>query len=417
MSIQTSNNSEQAREVFRSSIGVESDESKNVVVPTEQIVGSETNVSDSTEVEQDVVSEIENNGTSDSVNHPEEQPNGNVEEHFATIGNLESFDAEDNEGEGDTVTGEENNIEITDKVKYNLSDYVNQYESDLSKYFKLKNLDVDSMKDEDLVRYKLRKEHPNWTSEDIEDELSHTYGVGLKLKEINYEDLTDDEISKLESYNENIERNIKRGNRLLKSESAGIKDDLIKEKESLQLPEVELDVTLGTNPKDIVERFVQEEQEKNNKYIEEVWKPSINEAVSKVGGFRQSVKIQVSSDVEVDQELTYKLTEKEKQRLTEYMVSYVGHPEDEKFINKETEEVDYKGLVSQKAKELFVDSIIQAGIREGIARFKEEYIKNHQINYSDDPVKKRISTSSSDSITERFNKRAQQVNPHQFKQF
>src|SRR5690606_19334630 len=58
---------------------------------------------------------------------------------------------------------------ISDKVKYNLKDVIEQHSNEVLEYFKYKNLDVDSMSNEDLIRYKLQQENPTWDASDIEE--------------------------------------------------------------------------------------------------------------------------------------------------------------------------------------------------------------------------------------------------------
>ena len=280
---------------------------------------------------------------------------------------------------------------ISDKVKYNLKDVIEQHSNEVLEYFKYKNLDVDSMSNEDLIRYKLQQENPTWDESDIEEELKSKYGIGLKEREID-EDGFDEDIERDKEYNQRIREKIKQGQRLLKTDVLLAKQLLKEKKENIKLPEVELDVELTADRSKIIEQYNKEIQEQTSKYREEVWSPQISEAVQKLGGFRQKFELEVESGDKVVSDVTYKLTPNQKAQLQEYLVNYVPHPEDNKYVtNEETGEVDFTRFVNDKAKQLFVDDIIKSSIKEAVAQFKATFIKEKVVNYADEP--RRVSKS------------------------
>ena len=280
---------------------------------------------------------------------------------------------------------------ISDKVKYNLKDVIEQHSNEVLEYFKYKNLDVDSMSNEDLIRYKLQQENPTWDESDIEEELKSKYGIGLKEREID-EDGFDEDIERDKEYNQRIREKIKQGQRPLKTDVLLAKQLLKEKKENIKLPEVELDVELTADRSKIIEQYNKEIQEQTSKYREEVWSPQISEAVQKLGGFRQKFELEVESGDKVVSDVTYKLTPNQKAQLQEYLVNYVPHPEDNKYVtNEETGEVDFTRFVNDKAKQLFVDDIIKSSIKEAVAQFKATFIKEKVVNYADEP--RRVSKS------------------------
>src|SRR5690606_41914424 len=101
------------------------------------------------------------------------------------------------------------------------------------------------------------------------------------------EDALDEEIEKINDYNERIKERIRRGERLMKADVEKSKKLLKEEQSKIELPEVELDVELDASREKVIEQYNQQLMEQNTKFIEEIWKPSITEAVSKVGGFKQ----------------------------------------------------------------------------------------------------------------------------------
>lgn len=323
------------------------------------------------------------NSVDDTVEESNEDQLGSVqtgEEYFSFY--------EDDSSQGtnlETTQESSQEVPVKAKVKYDFKEYVDQYEETLSKYFKYKGVDPESMSNEELLRFKLKQENPTWTEEDIKDELKDTFGLGLKLREIPEDALYEDR-ERIEQYNETIKDRIRRGERLLKAEVLKAKNILKEEQSKLELPELELDLETTANPQQVIESYQQQLQEQNNKYLEEIWKPSISEAVNKLGGFKQPLEIDVEEGDKVVSELNYKLTPEQKSKLTEYLNSYSGHPSDEVYIkDKETGEVDYQRFVSDKAMSLFAKDIIKASVKEATAKLKEKLVKEKLVNFADEP--------------------------------
>lgn len=283
---------------------------------------------------------------------------------------------------------------VADKIKYNLKDYIEKHKDEVSDYFKYKNLDVDKMSNEDLIRYKLQSENPAWDASDVEEELKSKYGIGLQERVID-EDGLEEDIQRDKEYNQRIREKIKQGERLLKTEVHRAKQLLKEKQESLVLPEVELDVEVTADRSKIIEQYTQEIQEQTTKYREEVWSPQITEAVRNLKGFRQKFDLEVESGDKVVSEVTYKLTPEQKSQLQQHLTNYVPHPEDGKYVtNEETGEVDFTRFVNDKAKQLFADDIIKSSIKEAVAQFKSKFIKEKVVNFSDEP--RRVSRSDAE---------------------
>lgn len=355
---------------------------------TENTSTEETTVEETTEENTDTESEQTTQDTTDTT---------------AEEGDLyfsEFFTEEESASEESTQDTVHEPQVIKDKVKYNLKDYVDNHSEVLDKYFRLKNLNVDSMSNEDLAKYKLKQENPSWTKEDIEDELKVQYGIGLKLKKLP-EDALDSEIEEVERYNERIQEEIKRGERRLRSDVHSVKSKIVEEQSNLILPEVELDVELTSDPTQIITAYQEKAIQEQTKFLEEVWKPSIKEAVSKSGGFKQKIEFEVKEGDKVVSELTYKYTEKQKEELNSYLSQYQYHPTDDKYIiNKETGEVDFQRFVNDKAKQLFAEDIIKASTKTALSQFKSKFVKEDMVNFSDEP---RRVTKPNEQRSEVFN--------------
>src|SRR5690625_2261966 len=391
------NRREQFRKFLDSSGNSEVVEEAKLEIPAEEVSQQEAKPTEKQPEE-----EVETDGNKVSNEETEEEHTEDEELQFGTV---EYFEEEEESSEQSKLETE-NEEPVNQKVKYDLSEYIKEHEGTLEKYFSLKNINPDELDEVSLVKYKLSKENPYWSEKDIEEEIQDRYGVGLKKKHIDRENMLEEEIQEAEKYNASIDSKIRRGERALKSEASKASELIRTEKESIQIPEIELDYKHESGNVDL-ESYIKEQETKQKEYLENEWIPNVSKASKSVGGFKQSVKIQIAEDVEVDTGLTYKFTDTQRDKLTEYMKTYVGQPSDNKYINSETGEVDYKGLVNQKAKELFADQIIQAGIKEGIAKFKEEYIKRYQVNYTDDPRPNRQPANSVSGMDDYFNKRAQ----------
>lgn len=402
------NRREQFRKFLDSSGNSDVVEEAVVEVPTEKEdkgvenktpVETEHKKEESTQQAQDD-KELKEEGVSEGVKE------GGSEDEELQFGTVEYFDEDNSDVTEEINTEESTGEEEPSKIKYNLSEYIKEHEGTLEKYFTLKNINPDELDEVSLVKYKLSKENPYWTEQDIDEEIRDRYGVGLRKKEIDRDNMLEEEIKEAERYNDNIESKLRRGERALKAEASKASELIKSEKESITIPEIELEYKGNSKEADL-ESYLKEQETKQKEYLESEWIPNVTKASNSVGGFKQSVKIQIADDVEVDTGLTYKFTDTQRKKLSEYMETYVGQPSDSKYVNSETGEVDYKGLVNQKAKELFADQIIQAGIKEGIAKFREEYIKRYQVNYSDDPRPNRQPSNTVGGMDDYFNKRAQ----------
>lgn len=274
---------------------------------------------------------------------------------------------------------------IKDKVKYNLKDYVDAYKDNLSEYFRYKNLDVDSLQAVDLLRIKMQKDNPSLDDSDIQLLLEDQYGIGLSKKSAP-EDALPDEIDAINLENERIEKLMRLGSAKLKGAVAQARQELKAHVEGLSLPEVELDVELDADPTTIIEQYKESQIKEATELKEKVWVPSIKEAITKVGGFRQSFEIEANKGDKVVTELTYKLTDKQKQELETYLADYTPHPSDNKYVvNQETGEIDFTRFVSDKAKQLFADDMLRAQSKELIAQFKAKFFKEDVVNFQDEP--------------------------------
>lgn len=373
----------------------------------ETLVNNETPVQE-IEEQQQLETEVEHDTSAESVQETSEtNVEEQVEEGEGDIFETFYLDEEQQQESNQLQPEAQQETKVKDKVKYNLKDYIEANDEAVSRYFKFKNLNPDTMSNEELLRFKLQQENPSWDAQDIQDTLKDTYGIGERELEVP-EDALDDERREIERENREIRERIRRGERLMKSDVFNAKQLLKKEQENLVLPEVELDVELTADPSHIIEQYNQQIQEQSTKFREEVWNPAIKETVGKLGGFKQKFDFEVEQGSKVASELTFKLTPEQKVKLENYLTNYTAHPEDDKYVlNQETGEIDYQRFVNDKAEGLFAKEIIKSYSKELFAQFKQKFVKENIVNYSDEP--RRVSKSDDapkDFAIQQFEKRA-----------
>lgn len=325
-------------------------------------------------------------------------------------------DTDDDDSEGffmftDTSEEEEETEEVIEgqqavrksSVKLSLDDYIKSNEDSLKAYFKYKDLDLDSLTEEQVLYEGLKKKNPYWSAQDIKDELADEYGIGLTLKEVT-EDMTEEEEAEVKRYNEFVSEKIRRGQRRLKADALNYKKELQDLKESIVLPELETEIEVNL---DASEKTIEQVTKEYEEWRGSVWIPEVEKSVSKVKGIRKVVKVNMDEGVTEDLTLSYALTDSQKKELQEYMNNYVDQPSDMKFVNDKGE-VDYDSLVQEKAVHLFSNHIISSMVKEGIAKLKGEFVKKRLVNYEDTTNNSKPVVGGEETVEDFFRKRAEQ---------
>ncbi len=233
----------------------------------------------------------------------------------------------------------------------------------------------------------MAKDNPQWTPEEVKDELSDRYGIGLKKVEINEDEMTDDEIQSAKKHNQEVDRAIAKGQRLLKTDAKSAAEEFENRKSSLELPEFEFELPTTETKKEEdvfdVEKFNEELIKQAQEQREKEWLPVLQDTFKEFDSVQKTVKYNDNgSEVAID--VNYKLSEKEKEQIISYLGSYNGHPEDSKF-SKEDGSVDMKRFAGQKSAELILDSLLSTVAKEASARARAELVKKDLVNYDDTP--------------------------------
>lgn len=283
------------------------------------------------------------------------------------------------------------------KVNVNVEDYINENSSKLEKYFKYKNLDVDSLQPEQIVAEGLRSKYPTWTESDIQDELRSKYGIGLKEIQIT-DDMSVEEEEEAKRHNKRVADKLREGERHLKADAFSFKKDLVDLKNSIELPEFETEVEVEYEASG---SSIEQHQEQVNKWYEETWRPSYKETLTKVQGVRKKVKVNIDEGVDETLELSYKFTDEQKKVLDEYLHSYIPNPSDDKYL-QEDGSINFDALVQEKAVSLFTNEIISSMVKEGIDKVKGDFVKNRLVNYDDGNQLARVASNSKNFTQEEF---------------
>lgn len=173
-------------------------------------------------------------------------------------------------------------------------------EDQLYNYFQEKLKDYNSMSEIDLVKEKLQKENPNWTSKDIEVEVKHKYGKNLEFKDLDGLDEESKEYEQAVSYNEQVERNLN----LLERDARDSRQWLNEQKKNIELPKINTEPVAPQT-----QQYTQEEIDAFNKQWEETVEaeiPNLSDLSWKVG----------------DEEVSYKTTDEDKAGMKEFMKNF-----------------------------------------------------------------------------------------------
>lgn len=209
--------------------------------------------------------------------------------------------------------------EDTQSTTENIESEFNLTESDeqaLYEYLTIKNTDYSQVSDMDIITGYLESEHQNWDDEDIQFELEQKYGSALFMDKRNLDEIDQD--LDPDEYKEAIKLNkeIDRAQKLLKRDAMEKRVELEDIKSNIKLPLSAIKKTEDNVKRDAEEALqpqgpTQEEIEKYQKdWVDAVEKeiPTLDEFKFKLG----------------DEDVSYKITDEEKQQMVETMKSFNG---------------------------------------------------------------------------------------------
>ena len=307
---------------------------------------------------------------------------------------------EDAPVEGSKQPSQEEQADIVKaKTKLDVKNYIQEHKDKLKTFLEYSSLDLEKLSNEEALTLKLRRDNPSWSEQDIKEELKDRYGIGLKLKEIP-EDAFDEEVERINNYNDKIKAQIAKGERQMKSDVLQAKKELDNLRSELDLPEWEVEVEAQSqfSSEQVIQDYLTQAEAKQKEFIENEWIPSVNTEVDRVSGIKERVEVELTDGEKGFSEVTYRLTKEQKEELKSYLSSYVAQPSDQKYV-KEDGSVDMQRFIADKIKVVFNEDITRMKIKEAVAKFKESFTKNELINYQDEPRRHRANPSGSEKKT------------------
>ena len=176
--------------------------------------------------------------------------------------------------------------------------FINGEEDKVFRYLSEKNKDYTTMSDQDVMREKIRKDHPNWNTDDVELELRDTFGDDLEKKDLaDYDqELDKKEYDAVVAFNRQVDRNIDKMKRQARDARYELNDSKPK---NLELPQIKPNVNVPQQPS------AEEIAEQNSK-----WEQSVDSELPKF----QSIINKIDGE-----EVVYKVTDDTRKQLGEFL--------------------------------------------------------------------------------------------------
>lgn len=270
---------------------------------------------------------------------------------------------------------------VLDKHKIDYHQFLSEHEDTFSKYFKEKNTDYTKLSADQLAEMKFKKDNPTLSDEDIKEELSDKYGIGLERKSENADDYdSDEDLKEAKDFNKNLTK----AQRELKKDAPKFAQEFEESKAVISLPDLEIDLpNVEVNPEEFVREYIEQSTTKAKDHTEKVWQPLVEKEVSELSEIILEIAVENGDNKEVIP-VKYSLSESDKQAFKEKMNGYIADDYDNRTYVNEKGEADLKKFFSAKAKEMYVDKIIAVAVREATTKLKSDIYKKEFVNYTDE---------------------------------
>lgn len=262
------------------------------------------------------------------------------------------------------------------QVEFDLKSWFEKKEEDIYSFLEGKKKDFSKLKPEDLVKMRIKEDHPEWDESDIAIELQDKYGIGLEKKEID-DLMSDEEIAAVKEYNKSIDLKL----RTLKTEAKLAKESFesrtadLSNSNPFKLTQEELFEITGLKKQ-------QEEYDAALKQEKQLWEKSVADSVSDLSKISKKVVFE-DNGAQVELDVEYQLTDSQKESLTKYLADYIPHPEaDKEYLQGEDASI-VKKLAHDKALIVFNEQLMKAALKEYGANVRKSIIKNNIINHDD----------------------------------
>lgn len=276
--------------------------------------------------------------------------------------------------------------------KVSLTDLLTEHEDSVAQYLELKRTDFQAMSPEKVLERKLRNDHPEWTAEEIQGELKDKYGLGLQKVEINEYEMSQEEIRDAKEINKLVER----GERLMKSDARSAREYFENIKNEAKLPEIELPNTLPSEEEYTATLQKQLAEQRN------AWIQQIDGASQGVTNIQRTIEVDDGENGKVALNIDYKLSDTQKQQVSEYLYDYMAHPRDvEKYV-KADGTPDLVRFMADKAilNEDILNSMFRSVAKEAMAVARKSVIKKELLNHDDGIQNRPVVTPEGNAVTD-----------------
>lgn len=221
---------------------------------------------------------------------------------------------------------------------------------ELYEYLRKSREDYSKWSTEDLLRQKLQSEYPGMSKQDIEDIITHDYMLGHELSEEDRENLTPTQIR-------DFEINKKRAEARAKQDAESMRNALEASKKEIVLPKIDKLEPVAPAPdpnQPTPEQIAQAQKE---------WEAEVNAELPKVKDLNFEFKIGEDGDV---LSTNFKL-EGEQEKAVADAIKTTYEPGDEKLTMAQ--------LAEKTAFKLFGRQIMNAAIKDAVAKAKEKFVE------------------------------------------
>lgn len=244
------------------------------------------------------------------------------------------------------------------KKEIDYKSWLETNEETLRQYLNEKNTDYKALPPVELVRRRIQAENPEFTSDDVASELEDKYGVGLTLIEIDEDVMLPEELAEAKRQNRATEKEIAKGLRALKSDSAKAVEFFEHNKQSLSLPKFEIDEVLPAKEEPVsLETYQEQLITQAEEQREKEWIPQIKQVVDPLEALTEQVEYEDNGN-KVVLDVTYKLSKEEKDQIQEDLNEYITSARDGKYVDAQGN-ADVQRFVEDKAKELHFKKLLK----------------------------------------------------------
>lgn len=267
------------------------------------------------------------------------------------------------------------------KEEIDYKSFFEEHENTLRQYLNEKNTDYKALPALELVKRKISAENPEFDNDDVNQELEDKYGIGLELIPIDEDVMEPEEIAAAKRENKLIEKEIQKGARALKKDSAIAAEYFEQQKQSLTLPKFEVERKASPVVEPDYTSYNESLVEAAIKNKEEVWIPQLKGVIDPLESLTEQVEYEDNGN-KVVLNVDYKLSKEEKDEIQVELNDYIASAKDSKYVDEKGNS-DLQRFVEDKAKEIHFKKLLKTACKEAAATARKEFIKNDLLNYDD----------------------------------